>query len=232
MTEAARIPSNLVRLDFGEVTFFLSTFRNPDAIHAHAHEDSLSYVVYRGADEVLIDPGLASYTRADAGFRSSGAHNGLADPDRPVAPRRRFFFNRALRAEPGELDISRGADGARLTAANRLLGIRREISISRVAAGTVRVEERLSGAGTLRPRFVHNYPDLAVETVGNDSVLLGGGVARIAYENLSVSLATAERSREYGRRQPHSRLAIGIAPSPSARVVWALSWTVAHSRNA
>ncbi len=214
---------NLLRLDFDAITVYVGIFRNVAAVHSHAHEDMLSYAVYVGAAEALIDPGRPSYLPSDAGFVAATAHNGLADADWPVRPRLRFFSNHALRREPCDCGISRTDDGAvSLWAENRLFGLRRELTIRRQGANSIHAEERLSASRILAPSFTHNFPGLEAEQSGDAAVRLAAPGLEIAYEGARVEIESAERARDYGSRLPIRRARARLPPEREAGIAWTL----------
>lgn len=214
---------NLLRWDFDGITVFVSVFANPAAVHSHAHEDMLSYAVYRGTAEALIDPGRPSYMPADAAFVRATAHNGLVDASWPVRPRVRFFFNRALRAEPRDCGVDRAGDGAvTLWAENQLFGVRRELTIRPQAVSAIRVEERLSSSRILAPEFTHNFPAPGAIKLDPATVRVPSCLVEIAYEGACVEIERAERSRDYGVREPIDRARAILAPARQARIAWTL----------
>ena len=217
-----------MRLDFDELTFFVSVFRNPDSLHAHNHEDTLSYVIYCGTDEVLVDPGRSSFSPGNRVATGGPAHNGLCDAAIPIAPLRRFFITRRIRTEPAVAGAEASGAGVRLWALNRSFGLRKELHIQRDGAGGVIVEERLeSSDGLERPSFSHLFADVNVAQESNTSVrhVLSGRT--IIYEKSnSPRLVLAERSPEYGRREPCMRAVVPFsAGGTRAMVRWRINAT-------
>src|SRR5258707_1036881 len=135
---------NCLRLDFDDLIFFVPVFRNRDSLFPHNHEDTLSYVIFAGMEEVLVDPGRSSFQPKDQRAVLAESHNGLIDADNPISPMRRFYFNRRMRAEPVDVEVRPLREGGvQLTATNCLLTVQRTVSFLPRGPNVVAVEERL-----------------------------------------------------------------------------------------
>jgi hypothetical protein len=199
---------NCLRLDFSGFTFFISVFCNPDSRDAHAHEDVLSYVVFNGTAELLVDPGRPSFHAADNAYLVAEAHNGLTDALDVLSPQRRFFFNRWMRTQPADAGVElSGSHSARLWATNTLLGVHRSLEISQTADGVdVRETFRCEGR-PVRPRFSHLFASSEATLLNNNVTHRPSGCA-VNYDatGLALALTDARRSSTYGRREPARRL--------------------------
>lgn len=217
--------SNCVRLDFEPFTFFIPVFRNADSFFAHAHEDTLSYVVFAHGDEVLIDPGRRSFLAADRASALAPAHNGLCDATAAIAPLRRFFFNRALRAEPVDAGSAEIPGGVRFWARNRLLGVKRELKIVAAQQGSVLVEEEFESlSGNPDMRFSHLFAGSGTRLVANTAVTSANGCTiEYGVPPQTLVLKDTNRSKSYGESEAAQRIVAQLAATAGrATMRWTL----------
>lgn len=189
------------RADFGAFTVFVATFVPSGTRFHHAHEDLLSYVVYRDGEELLCDPGIPAYGAGGAGYASAARHNGLHDDD-AFAPRPSLLVTTAIAA--ARLDIERPrADPAkelRMTAAP-VVGRAKTLRIAATADG-LEIEERVVDGGG--GEFFLCAADPAA-TLEGTSLLVAG--ARCTIEGIEApTLDRWQRAREYGERLPCTTL--------------------------
>ena len=177
----------------------------------HAHNDLLSYELWRGRP-VVVDPGTYVYTadpRARDEFRSTAAHNTVnvdGAEQNPIPPGQLF---RLPQVATPRLSRWRDSDDRTILIAGhdgyRRLGSRidhqRRFDLDRVS-GELRVVDELSGSGEASAECrIHLASGVDPHLQGNRAELgPGGGAIQFDGEEISVSLEEGWVSPSYGVR--------------------------------
>lgn len=203
--------SNVERVDLAQFTVFVSTFLPGASLFNHAHEDLLSYVVYFGIREVLIDPGLPDYTTTYASHKAQAMHNGLGNSHRPLRPLRRFFVSRAMQAGL-TVKMRKEAHQAEFAAEARPLGSRKHLQFSLSPGGSLLIEERLEASEAYKAACLTlNVADPKARIEAN-AIVAPGYEIRVSAPEAPV-VAPIVRGRDYGVTGPATQAVWRFAPA-------------------
>lgn len=198
---------NIERIDIGDYIFFLNVFKNNSGlINSHHHNDLLSYVLYKGSEEVLIDPGLPSYLRP-SDYSHSFRHNGIWSSEDYLRPTNRFYYPRAIICNAISLDIRKNKNTFSARARNRYTHAVRTFSVE-LAAKTIYVHETLTmPLERSQIGFVHYFPNQPLKMVGN--LAFQFGQTKLNYYQ-KVSTAQSDRAVAYG--EPDRAICLSCNP--------------------
>jgi hypothetical protein len=171
----------------------------------HSHADALSFVLWRGEEDLLIDAGTFTYV-GDAKwrnwFRGTAAHNTIRidslDQAMPVGP---FRWADKPEVRINEWRTDSAADFLDAVCRYRGLAHRRRILFAK--PDTVLVVDEVSGAGShLLEQFWHSGVEVKQESPR--SFLLGGAARLLLSQDaaLEVGGANGWRSKVFGNKEP------------------------------
>lgn len=186
---------NIERIEIGDLVFFLNVFKNNNgSVNSHHHNDLLSYVLYKGGEEVLIDPGQPSYLKPSDyshGFR----HNGLWSSEDYLRSANKFYYPRKLFRDAISLDIDKSKNSFSATARNRYTQAVRTFRVE-LAGKTTYVEETLRiPVKNDQQGFVHYFPNHGLKMQGERSIQFGRTKVNYSHKVLSVQ---SDRAVAYG----------------------------------
>jgi hypothetical protein len=191
--------TTLSRVEIAGYSIFISTQVPGAGIFVHSHEDLLSYVVYRGSTEILIDLGQPDYTAASSFYRSQAAHNGLAVPALPLTPLRRFFVTRAMQ-QGLSMTLEQRPGRAELRAANAHFGVEKSLVFEAAGETRLTITERVALKGNPgRGRLTLNFGDPRGRVETDGAIVLDG--YRCRGPGKPHTLAPIQRGHNYGERR-------------------------------
>jgi uncharacterized heparinase superfamily protein len=231
-TLVALEPSGYVRAVLGPACLLCDCAAvGPDHQPAHAHADTLSFELSLAGRRLFVNSGTSRYEWDPERQRQRGtaAHNtvGVDGQDSSevwaafrVARRARAYLQ-AARATPHEVLIAGSHDGYR-----RLPGRIRHSRLWRLDEGSLRIEDRISGAFRSATARFHLHPDVAVRLVNGREVELtrtDGALVRMIFEGAStVDVSPSHWYPEFGLAIANHCVVAHFAGSTLAtRVVWA-----------
>jgi uncharacterized heparinase superfamily protein len=202
----------------------------PDYLPGHAHADTLSFELSVGGRRVFVNSGTSQYGVDEERQRQRGtsAHNTViidgADSSEVwagfrVARRARAELQRASATQTSVV-IEATHNGYR-----RLPGRNRHSRRWVLDAGSLRIEDRITGRCTRAEARLHLHPEVSVRAAPDGELILtlaGSDIARVAYEAAaSVAVEPASWHPRFGVSVPNRCL---VARFSSASLATQVRW--------
>jgi len=202
----------------------------PDHLPAHAHADSLSFEMSLGQQRVFVNSGVSQYgTDAERQRqRGTGAHNTVVVNGEDssevwggfrVARRARARIHQLVRSPP--LVVQATHDGY-----TRLPGRNEHRRRWTLAAGSLEIDDEVTGAFRSAQALFHLYPQITVRASEPQALVLdvpGQPVVRMSLQGASsIEIRPSTWHPQFGLSVPNTCVAATLlGPTLRTRILWA-----------
>jgi len=212
---------NIYRYDLGDFQLFFDIFSgNSGSKFTHHHDSLLSYVIFYKGEEILVDPGKATFL-SPSGYHLNFRHNGIWSSKCVLRPVQRFFMPPVFLKNSIGIKIACESNALIIRAENFITGFKKSICIKE-SCGKIFFSESLESNRALgEVGFSHCFSGMDVSRADLNLYMFKSLI--IKYDE-AMKDGLVDRAIDYGETERVASLSSHIkAIGRSASVGWSIA---------